>query len=824
MKGLNVVGLLACGFAVGGVLRAAPRSVPTASRLGAVRLTISSNRTAVRDGQCVVISALADRVRQVADEPFAPAATAGLKQFAFIQNGGGEPTNSLSQIVSTAAGRPYQLRYAAAARSGEKSDRIEVLVANAVNGQRIAVQTPPITDAVFRFFTLNFTAASAATRIEFLNRSAVGAGLTVDVTAVTLRARSKSFYRSSATSGTGTVQSHLIHNGDFSVDAAAYARFPGYLGYPNPSAIAGWTAGVGSATVGVNGAATKVVRPLAGLKLRALLDGQPWCASETTGPSGVARFLLPLPQPGLARIQVALLARHTISEAYWIWLKRVANNQTVYFQRPFHLGGAARSARLFITCDNSFTAFLNGHLIGAGSSWQDVQHLRNLQKYLHPGTNVLSVKGFNVDGPAGLLARLTIHTAAGHQVIFTNSRWSCFATRPSGWPAAVAAGRAQSAQVETLVGRGAWDHSLQGWPGMAVLTAFPPSPARVLRSSNTVTVQVRRRRFHVMADPHHLIGMEYETWFGPGYAGWGQEEAEPILGRYSSLDPRVLRQQALWFNRMGINFVETDWTNNLTAPFPDAMARECIAATKALFHVYSGMRQHPKVVFLMGPEHNFWLNHTTPYTGPWFFQQLNYLYRHFINNPKYRRIYLHYHHKPLLLLYLNGPHFTHPPVVQDPRFTIRYVGAWLQLTKEERYGVWSWYDQKATPTYHQGRVEALTVTDGYPGVNAPGPGLNNWLAADAGGKAYGQTYRIQWRVADHYLPHFLFLCQWNEFEGGDQYSANLSNDMEPTLMGGVGAKRHGWGFFYTDLTRSEIQRYHRIIAARRGRHDRQGRK
>ncbi len=331
--------------------------------------------------------------------------------------------------------------------------------------------------------------------------------------------------------------------------------------------------------------------------------------------------------------------------------------------------------------------------------------------------------------------------------------------------------------------------------------------------SNPVSVEVKRRQYRIITDPKHLIGMEWETWFGPGYARWGQEEAEPVLGDYSSLDPRVLRQQTLWFNRMGINFVELDWTNNLTKPFPDAPARECIAATNALFHLYTHMRQHPRIVFMLGPEHNLFVNnHATAYTGPWFFQQLGYVYRHYVNNPKYRGLCLRYLGKPLLLLYLNGPNPNQPPPFKDPRFTIRWVSAWLQWTNGQRWGDWSWYDQHPTPTYSHEHVESLTVTDGYMG-HSPGPGLNPWLSLNAGGKNYGQTYRAQWRLADRYRPRFLFLCQWNEFEPPDQYSVNLSNDMEPTLIGGPGPKRQGWGFTYLNLTRREIGRYHRIIAA-----------
>lgn len=336
-------------------------------------------------------------------------------------------------------------------------------------------------------------------------------------------------------------------------------------------------------------------------------------------------------------------------------------------------------------------------------------------------------------------------------------------------------------------------------------------------TSNTVNVDVQPRHFNIPDDPDHQIVMEYETWFGPGYASWGKEEATPILGRYSSLDPRVLRQQTLWFNEMGINIAELDWTNNLTAPFPSPAAKECIAATDLLLQVYASMPQHPKIMFLVGPEHNSWMSRKDSYEGPWFKQQMNLLYDRYINNPKYKNMYVTYEGKPLVLFYLNGPRTGEPPDIKDPRFTIRYVGAWLQTTHQEKYGVWSWYDQKATPTFYQGKAESLTVCDGYPSPNAP-PTLRgmNWLSPDAGGKNYGDTYKTQWKVAMQYQPRFLFIDQWNEFVPPDQYNINLSNDMEPTLMTEKGDPRaSGWGFYYLDLTRDEIAAYHNAIQSKK---------
>lgn len=335
------------------------------------------------------------------------------------------------------------------------------------------------------------------------------------------------------------------------------------------------------------------------------------------------------------------------------------------------------------------------------------------------------------------------------------------------------------------------------------------------RVSNTVDVQVHPRHFNIREDRNHLVIMEYETWFGPGYAQWGHEEATPLLGRYSSLDPRVLRQQALWFNELGINAVETDWTNNLTASFPSPQAKECIQATDELFRVYASMKQHPKILFLMGPEHNRWMNTKDVYDGPWYKEQLNYVYDHYINNPRYRDMYLTDEGKPLLLLYLNGPRIGVPPEVHDERFTIRYVGAWLQTTHQEKYGVWSWYDQTPIPVMHKGTVEALTVTDGYPAVHQTATKLDNWLAQDAGGKNYGETYLEQWKAAMKYKPRFLFINQWNEFEPPDQYNANMSNDLEPTLVTEKNDPRaSGWGFYYFNLTREMISEYHRSLEAR----------
>jgi hypothetical protein len=86
------------------------------------------------------------------------------------------------------------------------------------------------------------------------------------------------------------------------------------------------------------------------------------------------------------------------------------------------------------------------------------------------------------------------------------------------------------------------------------------------------------------------------------------------------------------------------------------------------------------------------------------------------------------------------------------------------------------------------------------------------LPLEAGGKNYGETYLSQWSAALQYRPHFLFINQWNEFVPPDQYNANMSNDLEPTLMTEKDDPRaSGWGFYYFNLTSEMIGEYHRVL-------------
>ena len=114
--------------------------------------------------------------------PFAPVSTAGVRDFNFLQGGGVYS----SQTVTTTASQAYTLAFAAAQRDGNTSAVLEVILTDATNSQQITTLTPAtITDTGFNNFSLNFTAPSASTAVEFLNNSPSGDN-TVDVSNVSL--------------------------------------------------------------------------------------------------------------------------------------------------------------------------------------------------------------------------------------------------------------------------------------------------------------------------------------------------------------------------------------------------------------------------------------------------------------------------------------------------------------------------------------------------------------------------------------------------------------------------------------------------------------
>lgn len=98
----------------------------------------------------------------------------------------------------------------------------------------------------------------------------------------------------------------------------------------------------------------------------------------------------------------------------WIWFDEGdplvdAPAETRYFRRTFTINRPVPKpvdeGKLSITADNSFTVWINGVKVGAGSDWKVVEHF-DVTKLLVHGKNVVAVEAHNEGAAAGLLVKL----------------------------------------------------------------------------------------------------------------------------------------------------------------------------------------------------------------------------------------------------------------------------------------------------------------------------------------------------------------------------------------------------------------------------------
>ncbi|HLI47153.1 MAG TPA: hypothetical protein VKV18_00480, partial [Chthonomonas sp.] len=180
----------------------------------------------------------------------------------------------------------------------------------------------------------------------------------------------------------------------------------------------------------------------------------------------------PTPDPtyGLPIPKSVRFATSTQQPVKWIWANHVADNQTIYARRTFTLERVPQKAVLYITADDFFTLYVNGHELdysapqpGNGFVWRQV-HAVLLTPHLHTGKNVIAVRALNAGGPAGLICMLM---ADNKPILRTDKSWRVTEQTnlpsdwidtdydDSSWPYAT---------EEAALGDAPWNE-LDGWPG-----------------------------------------------------------------------------------------------------------------------------------------------------------------------------------------------------------------------------------------------------------------------------------------------------------------------------------------------------------------------
>jgi hypothetical protein len=160
----------------------------------------------------------------------------------------------------------------------------------------------------------------------------------------------------------------------------------------------------------------------------------------------------------------------------WIWAADAARPpETVFFRSHFRLTRTVTSAKLLITADDNFRAYLNEGKkpVAQGNDWTTVQEF-DLTKLVRIGDNLLAIETQNTGGAGGLLFKLIVTLPGGKtQAFFSDARvrynrhpavgWTLLNYDEKSWPLA---------SVIAPLGGGVWG-SVHG--------ALVANPARLLR-------------------------------------------------------------------------------------------------------------------------------------------------------------------------------------------------------------------------------------------------------------------------------------------------------------------------------------------------------
>jgi putative heme-binding domain-containing protein len=140
----------------------------------------------------------------------------------------------------------------------------------------------------------------------------------------------------------------------------------------------------------------------------------------------------------------------------WIW---GANNDVNYNLRKTFTANA-KSAKLFISCDNAGTVSINGQQVAADVPW-DSPKVVDVTKQLKAGQNEIVAHVVNLDGVAAFLCKLMLTTADGQtEYVVSDDTWT--ATEDGKENA-----NALAVSVRGRLGDAPWHNVIQGEPSEA---------------------------------------------------------------------------------------------------------------------------------------------------------------------------------------------------------------------------------------------------------------------------------------------------------------------------------------------------------------------
>lgn len=117
----------------------------------------------------------------------------------------------------------------------------------------------------------------------------------------------------------------------------------------------------------------------------------------------------------------------------WIWTNTSKDGQKAWFRKTITLPADAKSARVYATCDNRMTLYINGKRVDASNAWERPV-VKSVGDSFRRGANVIAIEGQNEGGVAALVAKIAITDSDGNtHTVSTDSSWLVSESADAKW-------------------------------------------------------------------------------------------------------------------------------------------------------------------------------------------------------------------------------------------------------------------------------------------------------------------------------------------------------------------------------------------------------
>ena len=317
-----------------------------------------------------------------------------------------------------------------------------------------------------------------------------------------------------------------------------------------------------------------------------------------------------------------------------------------------------------------------------------------------------------------------------------------------------------------------------------------------VKDKTRITADVSSQDAKRSAPNDRCVGLAYSTWF-PN-TQWLSHWGTPSLGFYKSADPRIIASHLSEIEATGVDFIMLDWSNNLSSPNNSAQRLHWLESIETssidLIEILCKSKFRLKFCLMLGDP-----GAPDAISDGRMRQMIDRALRMFTSSSSVRERWFMWYGKPLLPMYVGtpSPYLDVADQFQDERVTLRFLTGYVSQQRRllsgliSKYGYWSWEERgQQTYTVVDGEAEAMTVSASWRG----GSGVPEE------GRLGGKTYRDEWTRVREVGPKLVLITTFNEWVKGEQPSAEISKDIEPSIE---------FGSFYLDMTKLEIELFKR---------------